>query len=61
MKASLNQRTVDNLNVIMSIMGQTNHVHTINIIVEAFLENLKSDSHSSIRTKKRSVHIANKT
>lgn len=52
MKASLNARTVANLNEVMSILNQTNHTHTINLITSTFLESLKASSHSHTRTKK---------
>ena len=41
-KASLNPRTIQNLDEIMLLINQTNYTHVINLVVSDYLEILKS-------------------
>lgn len=45
-KASLNPRTIQQLDEIMLFMNQTNYTHTINLVVNAYLEILKARNHN---------------
>jgi len=53
-KASLSPRTIQNLDEIMLLINQTNYTHTINLVVDAYLEILKTRNHN-LRTMPKAV------
>ena len=49
-KVSLNARTTANLDEIMLLINQNNYAHTVNLVVGAYLEILKSSFAKKVRS-----------